>query len=678
MTVASARPTPAPDLLVRCRSVTRRRAAVLITCFGVGACAGGNSSSTAPATPISAQLRFTAQPSATSGGQVLAPVQVAIQDASGHTVVTASDIVTLALGTNQNGATLSGTTAIAAVNGVATFSTLSIDKVGSAYTFIASATNLLATTSAAFAVTVGPPAKLTFTVQPSNAVAGQALAPVVQVAIGDAGGNTVPTASNAITLSIGVNPTGAALSGTLTTNAVSGLANFSKLVLNKTGSGYTLAATAAALTPATSTAFAISSGAGAQLVYTEQPSTVPADWVMTPPVQVTVQDAEGNVATGFIGNVVVGFGTNPTGGTLLGTLTAPVVGGVATFSTLRVNDVGNGYTLQASVGRFAVTSTPFIVGTTGISYFGGPVIHTPKVAAIYWSRSVIYTGGPPPGTFGFPAADHSLIAFFLRHLGGSPFFNIVTTYFDTANVQNVVTYTQYWADSTGPASAAPTDAEIQAEIMTGFSTGALTYDPNTMYAVFTSSGINLGGHFVPTPGGYCAYHESFTDAIGRIVNYAVMPYEQDYNPATASYICSEWTSVSPNNDPAADAEVNTLTHELAETITDDNQTAWYVNVGPNAGDEIGDLCNFNFGSVYQTPNGTSANQPLGGRNFFIQMLWVNAETSLGAPIGCQNTWTSTTVASSSKRPLHVSHVVLASRPVAPAGPHIMRMKRAGS
>src|SRR5205809_989920 len=49
----------------------------------------------------------------------------------------------------------------------------------------------------------GEAAKLVFTVQPSTAAAGAGIAPAVQVAVQDAQGNTVTTATTSITVAIG-------------------------------------------------------------------------------------------------------------------------------------------------------------------------------------------------------------------------------------------------------------------------------------------------------------------------------------------------------------------------------------------------------------------------------------------------------------------------------------------
>src|SRR5581483_5546453 len=53
---------------------------------------------------------------------------------------------------------------------------------------------------------------------------------------------------------------------------------------------------------------------------------------------------------------------------------------------------------------------------------------------------------------------------------------------------------------------------------------------------------------------------------------------------------------------------------------DPDLNAWFHNSGSG---ENGDLCNFNFGPTFTTPNGAQANMTLGGQNYLIQQLWLN-------------------------------------------------------
>jgi alpha-tubulin suppressor-like RCC1 family protein len=108
------------------------------------------------------QLAFSVQPTTTTAGATITPaVQVAARDAQGNTDTRYTGSVTVAIGTNPSGGTLSGTTTVAAVAGVATFGNLSINNAGTGYTLTAAASGLTGATSAAFTITP-PPAGLTF------------------------------------------------------------------------------------------------------------------------------------------------------------------------------------------------------------------------------------------------------------------------------------------------------------------------------------------------------------------------------------------------------------------------------------------------------------------------------------------------------------------------------------
>ena len=298
-------------------------------------------------------LVFTTQPTATTAGVVISPaVQVSARDSLGNIVSGFTGTVTVAIapGTGTQGAHLLGTRAVAAVAGVATFSTLKIDSSGTGYRFTATAAGISGTTSASFAITAGTATKLSFTVQPTTTAAGKTISPAVRVAAVDALGNTDPTFSGNVTVAIGHNPSGGTLSGTATVAAFGGVVTFATLSIDKVGLGYTLTAATAGLTGVTSTSFDIGSGAASQLLVTVQPHSATAGGTITPAVQVTALDAVGNPATSFVGNISVAItaGTGTAGASLGGTRTVAAVAGVAVFSTLSINLTGTGYTLTAT------------------------------------------------------------------------------------------------------------------------------------------------------------------------------------------------------------------------------------------------------------------------------------------------------------------------------------------
>ena len=90
-----------------------------------------------------------------------------------------------------------------------------------------------------------------------------------------------------------------------------------------------------------------------RLVFAVQPSHAGAGSVITPVVQVTAQDALGTTVTSFTDSVRVALGTNPVGGSLLGTTTQAAVSGVASFRDLSIAKAGTGYRLTAWSGAVA-------------------------------------------------------------------------------------------------------------------------------------------------------------------------------------------------------------------------------------------------------------------------------------------------------------------------------------
>ena len=265
-------------------------------------------------------------------------------------------------------------------------------------------------------------------------------------------------------------------------------------------------------------------------------------------------------------------------------------------------------------------------GSTGISYHGGPVWQSgTKVAAIYWAAGTIFNGGPTPPSSGAGSQDGSIVGYFMRNLGGSPYFNINSTYTDGSGraIANSVTYTQYWANNTNAPGGTDnvSDSQMLAMLQSGFASGALTYDASTLYAIFTSGTVNLGGGFGTQ---YCAYHYHGTVSVGGVaknVLYAAMPYNAAYPSA-----CS--AGAAPNGDFGADAEVNTLAHEIEETTTDLMGNAWF----DTRGYENADKCAWTWGTTASNGTGTY-NITLGTKQFLVQQNWVNV-----APGGCAKSW----------------------------------------
>ncbi|MFI5457824.1 MAG: DUF6923 family protein [Isosphaerales bacterium] len=199
---------------------------------------------------------------------VNSPFELAVTDyyTSGVKDKAFNSYVTIALGNNPGGSTsaLGGTVTVLAVNGVATFSVLTLNNAGNGYTLQATsnATNgPTAVTTSGFNVVAGPAERLVVTTQPPDTVtAGSGFAVAVKDEYVLSG--PVDTAFNGnVTIALGTNPGGSSssLGGTVTVPAVNGVATFSGLTLNNAGNGYTLRISGGVPTPATTNPFDVTS-----------------------------------------------------------------------------------------------------------------------------------------------------------------------------------------------------------------------------------------------------------------------------------------------------------------------------------------------------------------------------------------------------------------------------------
>jgi hypothetical protein len=214
----------------------------LLLIWLLAGCDSGGFASRGPIT-----LAFTVQPASAVAGAAISLVVVTVQDAHGNTLSSASTSITMVIGSRPVSGTLAGQTTVAAVQGVATFSNLIIDKAGSGYTLTAVANGATGATSSSFDVTPAP-RKLAFGVQPKPSQVGHAISPAVEVAVQDQQGETLAGASATVTIVIASGPAGGRLSGAVTVPAVNGVATFADLTIDTPGYGYTLLAYAEGLT----------------------------------------------------------------------------------------------------------------------------------------------------------------------------------------------------------------------------------------------------------------------------------------------------------------------------------------------------------------------------------------------------------------------------------------------
>lgn len=283
-----------------------------------------------------------------------------IQTAGGTVATSKSSAVTLTL-TSGSGVLL-GTKTVSAVSGVATFSGLKMEAVGSK-ALTATASGISNAISNVFTISPGAPGVLAFSTQPGGGVANQVWSQQPVVKLYDAYGNFCVNNSSA-SVALALQSGTGAITGTTTVTAASGVATFAGLKMQTAGAK-TLRATSGTLN-VDSTSFTVTPATASLMVYTAQPSggTAGIAWPTQPAIE--VRDAYANRATSFAGTI--GLALTSGTGAILGTTSMVATSGVATFSGLKTNVAGNDKVLTASAtGLSSITSGTFSVAVGALS-----------------------------------------------------------------------------------------------------------------------------------------------------------------------------------------------------------------------------------------------------------------------------------------------------------------------
>ena len=276
--------------------------------------------------------------------------------------------------------------------------------------FTTNATGVTAATSNNVVVSPAAASQLVVTTQPSAAaMAGIAFVQQPVVAEEDQFGNIITSDStHTVTVARGSQGTGTLQGSALTVTLAGGVATFSGLSYNKAETmNIAFTTNASGVTSATSNNVVVSQNAASQLAFLVQPINTGGTLTISPAVQVAVEDSFGNVLTNDnTDHITVSPGTNPSGGTLSGTLTRTVNGGVATFNNLSVNKAGTGYTLQASDSPLILaTSNPFNITLVVTSFTATPTGFTATFSDAFNPADLNLTG--PSATNG--AASVTLV-----------------------------------------------------------------------------------------------------------------------------------------------------------------------------------------------------------------------------------------------------------------------------
>ena len=171
------------------------------------------------------------------------------------------------------------------------------------------------------------------------------------------------------------------------------------------------------------------------------------------------------------------------------------------------------------------------------------------------------------------------------------------------------------------------DAQLQTEISNVITANSLTgaTDLAHQFVLFLPPGVESCDSPTSCSGSaFCGYHSNFSLGAGNVV-YSNMPY-----PGQGCV-----SGQQPSGDPNADGEIDTLSHELNESITDPQPTTGWAD---SAGNENGDQCSSIYGTALGSvdaanPGTTKFNQVINGHDYYTQEEWSNnAFKSNGA--GC--------------------------------------------
>jgi PKD repeat protein len=280
-----------------------------------------------------------------------------------------------------------------------------------------------------------------------------------------------------------------------------------------------------------------------------------------------------------------------------------------------------------------------------LTYAGGSVMVTNTTHLVFWA----------PSGYSFPSGYQALIERYLTdvaHDSGdhTNTNSVATQYYDT--VGSATNYIQY--DSTATTALTDTDAyPTPTTACAGAEAGASTCLTQTQLTNELDSFINSNsgsrgygdlwflvlppkvqtcfdtiskgcGPYGSAANGYCGYHTAFTGGFSgsNETIWAVTPYD-----AGAGTGCQ---SSEPNNNDA-DESINDMSHEMNESITDPlpyvASTGGWWDANTTNGGEIGDQCNFVFGSSIGSTSSGAYNELVNGDPYNVQQEWSNASTS---------------------------------------------------
>ena len=300
--------------------------------------------------------------------------------------------------------------------------------------------------------------------------------------------------------------------------------------------------------------------------------------------------------------------------------------------------IAPGGTAQASFSICAADCPP-------VRYHFGSVMHNYHAYLIYWTPD-----GSPLEPDGGSAHFASLVQRYFGDVGGTPYFNILSQYWDYRGfVANTAALSGTWTDTTPyqhcalgtttschPAAASYSDplldTDIQAEVARAIKANPSWHAGlDSEFVVLTGLGAEEcftadadSNCSYKTDHGFCGYHSAFESILGGgLAGEAVYAYIP--NVGNDGGLCTFSNFSSPNGDSAADSTITIASHEQFESITDplpNDAPGWYDDAAEQSrdGGEIADKCVRYFGTI----RGDGSNVTLAHNDrYILQGEWSN-------------------------------------------------------
>ena len=260
-----------------------------------------------------------------------------------------------------------------------------------------------------------------------------------------------------------------------------------------------------------------------------------------------------------------------------------------------------------------------------LTYHDGAVVRSNTVHVLLWA---------PPG-YSFPSGYTDLVDQYFTDVAADDgtntnVYSVAGQYGDSGGrIAYDSTYAGALSDSDAlpasgctdpafPSEACVTNDQLRVELEAVVASNKLPISGEDIYFAFLPPGVNVcvdGSNSNCSTHDLCGYHTWDGTLLYAIEPFATFDFDDDIG-------CDDNAANNDNspNANSADAALSIASHEHNETITDPYGSGWFDS---DLGGEIGDLCNFTFGSLLGGSPGAGYNQSIDGHQYYLQEEYSN-------------------------------------------------------